>query len=67
MFGFGLTWRFRLPVERCIFVAGNHDLRDLREANDWQDKPDGLKDGERVEQSGVHMEAVANAIMQTQK
>jgi hypothetical protein len=49
----GLTQAFGLSAERCIFVPGNHDLSDLREAYDWRDKPDGLKDGEWVKQGDI--------------
>jgi PAS domain S-box-containing protein len=49
----GLTKEFGLSAERCIFVPGNHDVRDLREAYDWRDKPDGLKEGEWVKQGEI--------------
>ena len=44
---------FGLPAKRCIFVLGAHDERDLREAHDWRDEPDGLKDGEGVKQGDI--------------
>lgn len=49
----GLTQEFGLSAERCIFVPGNHDVCDLREAYDWRDKSDGLKGGEWVKQGDV--------------
>lgn len=49
----GLTGAFGLSAERCIFVPGNHDVRDLREAYEWREKPDGLKDGEWVKQGEI--------------
>ena len=49
----GLTQEFGLSAERCIFVPGNHDVRDLREAYDWRDKPDDLKEGEWVKQGDI--------------
>ena len=49
----GLTCTFGLSAERCIFVPGNHDVRDLREAYEWCDKPDGLKDDEWVKKDDI--------------
>jgi hypothetical protein len=44
-----LTNAFDLSAERCIFVPGNHDARDLREAFDWYKKADALKGDECVD------------------
>lgn len=49
----GLTQAFGLSAERCIFVPGNHDVRDLREAYDWREGPDGLRNGEWVKQGDI--------------
>jgi small GTP-binding protein len=49
----GLTREFELSAERCIFVPGNHDVCDLREAYDWREKADGLKEGEWVKQGEI--------------
>ncbi|HLK60522.1 MAG TPA: TIR domain-containing protein [Chthonomonadaceae bacterium] len=49
----GLTGEFGLSAERCIFVPGNHDVMDIREAYDWRDKADGLKEGEWVRQGDI--------------
>ena len=51
----GLTQEFGLSAERCIFVPGNHDVPDLREAYEWRDKPDGLKLGEWVKQGDIFL------------
>ncbi|HEY5909971.1 MAG TPA: TIR domain-containing protein [Verrucomicrobiae bacterium] len=48
-----LTQEFGLSAERCIFVPGNHDVQDCREAYEWRDKPDGLKAGEWVKQGDI--------------
>jgi hypothetical protein len=52
-FVFGLTQEFGLSAERSIFVAGNHDVCDLREAYEWREKPDGLKEGEWTKQGDI--------------
>ncbi len=49
----GLTQEFGLSAERCIFVPGNHDVKDLRGAYDWRETSDGLKDGEWVKQGEI--------------
>ncbi len=46
---------FGLSSERCDFVPGNHDVYDLREAYDWRDKPDGLKNGEWAKQGDISL------------
>jgi hypothetical protein len=51
----GLTKSFGLSAERCIFVPGNHDVRDLQEAYDWRDSSDGLNDGEWVKQGEIFL------------
>ncbi len=49
----GLTRDFGLSAERCIFVPGNHDVRDLREAYEWRENSKGLRDDEWVKQGDV--------------
>jgi WD40 repeat protein len=49
----GLRQEFVLSAERCIFVPGNHDVRDLNEVYEWRNKPDGLKEGEWVKQGEI--------------
>jgi Calcineurin-like phosphoesterase len=48
-----LTQQFGLSAERCVFVPGNHDVRDVREAYDWRESATGLRDGEWVKQGDV--------------
>jgi WD40 repeat protein len=48
-----LTKEFDLSAERCVFVPGNHDVRDLRETYDWRESAVGLKDGEWVKQGDI--------------
>lgn len=48
-----LTQMIGVSADRCIFVPGNHDVRDMREVYDWRDKPDGLKDGDWVTQGHI--------------
>jgi len=49
----GLAHEFDLSAERCIFVPGNHDVQDLREAYEWRETDDGLKDGEWVRKEDI--------------
>ncbi len=49
----GLCQQFGLSAERCVFVPGNHDVRDLNEMYEWRPKADGLKDGEWVRQGEI--------------
>lgn len=49
----GLTQEFGLSAERCIFVPGNHDVWDLREAYEWRETHDGLEDGDWIKQGDV--------------
>lgn len=49
----GLIREFNLSAERCIFVPGNHDLRDLRESYDWRENAKGLKEGEWVRKEDI--------------
>ena len=44
----GLTKEFALSAERCIFVPGNHDVKDLQEAYDWQPKSGGMKPDDKT-------------------
>jgi small GTP-binding protein len=48
-----LTDEFALSAERCIFVPGNHDLRDLQEAYYWREDANGLKEGEWVKKDDI--------------
>lgn len=49
----GLTLEFGLSAERCIFVPGNHDARDLREAYDWRENPGDLTSDQWVRQGSI--------------
>jgi small GTP-binding protein len=48
-----LAEKFSLSAERCVFVPGNHDVRDLREAYEWRENPNGLKEVEWVKQGEI--------------
>lgn len=48
-----LTQEFGLSAQRCIFVPGNHDVKDVREAYEWREKADGLDAGEWVRQGEI--------------
>jgi GTPase SAR1 family protein len=50
-----LTHEFGLSAERCVFVPGNHDVCDMREAYDWRDKRDGLGNGDWVQQGEIFL------------
>lgn len=50
-----LAKEFGLSAERCVFVPGNHDVRDLEEAYTWKPSAAGLKDGQYVKQGDVYL------------
>jgi small GTP-binding protein len=48
-----LTQEFALSAERCIFVPGNHDVRDMNAAYELRDDHEDLEDGEWIQQGEV--------------
>jgi hypothetical protein len=48
-----LASEFGLSAERCVFVPGNHDVTRVREAYEWREKADGLREGEWVRQGDI--------------
>lgn len=50
-----LIAHFGLSAQRCIFVPGNHDVQDQREAYDWRENVSGLKPGQWVKQGDIFL------------
>ncbi|WP_441293099.1 metallophosphoesterase [Sorangium sp. KYC3313] len=50
-----LTSDFGLSAERCIFVPGNHDVRDMLSAYEARDSVAGLKDDDYVKQGDIYL------------
>jgi hypothetical protein len=50
-----LIKHFDISAERCIFVPGNHDARDLRQAYDWQKRCDDFDEGDCVKQGEIFL------------
>jgi small GTP-binding protein len=48
-----LSQTFNLSAERCVFVPGNHDIRDTHDSYDWRTSATGLADGAWVQQGAI--------------